>query len=199
MGHILVLYYSRHGATKKMAEYISLGIEMAGGLEARRRRVAPLDVPEACQTSEAIKAPVDDLVVEPNDLRTCAGLAIGSPTRFGNMGAPLKHFLDGTSDLWISRELADKPACAFTASSTASGGQGTLISMILPLLHHGMIYIGSSGQPESCPYGSLHVSGALGGNEVSDVERSSCIAQGYRLATLALKLQTVEASSYSQG
>src|SRR5579872_3336184 len=139
--YILVLYYSRTGATAQLAQYIARGIESVSGMEARLRTVPPVS-----PTCEAVDPAVPDsgaVYATLDDLRHCQGLALGSPTRFGNMAAPLKHFLDGSSTLWFTGHLANKPACVFSSSSSMHGGQETtLISMILPLMHQGMIILG---------------------------------------------------------
>lgn len=192
--YILVLYYSRHGAVRAMAQQVARGVEQAG-LEARLRTV-----PAISTECEAVAAdiPADGhLYCSESDLRDCAGLALGSPTRFGNMAAPLKYFLDGTSALWLSGALIDKPASVFTSTSSLHGGQeSTLLSMLLPLLHHGMV---AAGLPYSeaglntttaggTPYGASHWAGADNSRELTDVEKSLCRAQGERLARLARAL-----------
>lgn len=194
--YVLVLYYSRHGATRTLAEQIATGIESISGVEARLRRV-----PEISATCEQTAPEIPDsgaMYVELDDLRHCSGLALGSPTRFGNMAAPLKYFLDSTSELWMNGALIDKPATAFSASSSLHGGQETtLITMLIPLLHHGMVY---AGVPYSAtellettqggtPYGTTHVSGKRGDNDVDDNEQRLALAQGKRIARLALAMQ----------
>lgn len=194
--YILVLYYSRHGAVKRMAELIARGVETVPGIEARLRTV-----PRVSTTCEAVEPEIPEsgaLYCSIDDLRGCSGLALGSPTRFGNMAAPLKYFLDGTSAEWLSGSLIDKPAAAFTSTATLHGGQETtLLSMMLPLLHQGMICCGlpysepaltttSSG---GTPYGASHVAGPGDGKPISDEEAELCKAQGRRLARLALALQ----------
>lgn len=193
---ILVLYYSRHGATRKMAELIAQGIESVPDCEARVRTVPQIStVTEATEPAiPAAGAPY----VELTDLEECHGLAMGSPTRFGNMAAPLKYFLDGTSAQWLSGTLSGKPACVFTSTGSLHGGQETtLLSMMLPLLHHGMLITGlpytevalmttSSG---GSPYGATHWSGIAGDKTVTDETRSLCIALGRRLALTAQKLK----------
>ncbi|TSA41947.1 MAG: NAD(P)H:quinone oxidoreductase, partial [Betaproteobacteria bacterium] len=167
MQEILVLYYSRYGAVKQMAQLIARGIEQVPGVSARIRTV-----PKVSAVCEAVEADVPDAgapYVELEDLEACIGLALGSPTRFGNMAAPLKYFLDSTSGLWLKGALAGKPAAVFTSTSSMHGGQETtLISMMLPLLHHGMILLGLPyTEPElistvsgGTPYGANHVAGA---------------------------------------
>jgi NAD(P)H dehydrogenase (quinone) len=192
---ILVLYYSRHGATRKLAEYIAQGAESVSGCEAVLRTVPAVStVTEATEPAvPASGAPF----VEAADLADCAALALGSPTRFGNMAAPLKYFIDGSSAEWLSGTLAGKPACVFTSTGSLHGGQeSTLLSMMLPLLHHGMLIVGlpyteaslmttSSG---GSPYGATHWSGIKGDQPVSDDTRSLAIALGKRLAHTAVKL-----------
>ena len=193
--YILVLYYSRHGATAEMARQIARGVEMAG-LEARLR-----SVPAVSSECEAVASGIPAegaLYAELDDLRHCAGLALGSPTRFGNMAAPLKYFLDGTSSLCLTGELVGKPAGVFTSTSSLHGGQeSTLLSMMLPLLHHGMLLVGlpysepalSATQTGGTPYGVSHVAGPNNDRPISDDERKLAIAQGKRLAEVALKLR----------
>jgi NAD(P)H dehydrogenase (quinone) len=194
--YILVLYYSRHGATAEMARQIARGVEMAG-LEARLRTVPA--VSSDCEAT-APSIPEDGaLYVEFDDLRHCAGLALGSPTRFGNMAAPLKYFLDGTSSLWLTGELVGKPAGVFTSTSSLHGGQeSTLLSMMLPLLHHGMLIAGlpySEGalletRGGGTPYGPSHHAGADGKRKLDEHEIALCRALGQRLASTAAKLET---------
>ena len=194
---ILVLYYSRHGATRKLAEMIAQGIESVSGCEAVLRTV-----PTVSAVSEATEPAVPSSgapYVELADLESCAGLALGSPTRFGNMAAPLKYFIDGSSAQWLSGALAGKPACVFTSTGSLHGGQeSTLLSMMLPLLHHGMLMLGlpysepalmttASG---GSPYGATHWSGISGDKTISDDTRALAIALGKRLATTAKKHQS---------
>ena len=194
---ILVLYYSRHGATRKLAELIAQGIESISGCEAVLRTV-----PAVSAVSEATEPAVPSSgapYVELTDLENCAGLALGSPTRFGNMAAPLKYFIDGSSGQWLSGALAGKPACVFTSTGSLHGGQeSTLLSMMLPLLHHGMLLLGlpysepalmttASG---GSPYGATHWSGIAGDNIISDDTRALAIALGKRLATTAKQLHS---------
>ena len=164
--YVLVLFYSRTGAVKQLAQYIARGIEHIDGIEARMRTVPPVSA-----TCEAVDNVIPDegaLYATLDDLRDCAGLALGSPTRFGNMAAPMKYFLDGTSALWLAGDLVDKPACVFSSSASMHGGQETtLISMMLPLLHHGMLLVGvpytepalTTTQSGGTPYGVTHVAG----------------------------------------
>ncbi|MFZ6725909.1 NAD(P)H:quinone oxidoreductase [Undibacterium sp. MH2W] len=192
---ILVLFYSRHGSTRKMAEFIAQGIESVPGCDARLRTV-----PAVSPTIEASEAdiPSDGApYVELSDLKECAGLALGSPTRFGNMAAAMKYFLDGTSADWLSGTLSGKPAAVFTSTGSLHGGQeSTLLTMMLPLLHHGMVIVGLPySQPElmttssgGSPYGATHWAGLDGKNPISDESRKLAIALGKRLAETAQKL-----------
>lgn len=195
---ILVLYYSRHGATRRLAELIAHGIETVRGCDARLRTVPAIStVAEATEPDvPAEGAPY----VELQDLEQCAGLALGSPTRFGNMAAAMKYFWDGTAPQWLSGALAGKPACVFTSTGSMHGGQeSTLLSMMLPLLHHGMLIMGLPyTQPElmstgtgGTPYGASHWAGVSGSQAMSDDTRALAIALGRRLAQNALKLQEV--------
>ena len=195
MKEILVLYYSRYGAVRQMAQLIARGIEQVGGATARVRTV-----PEVSTVSEAVAPGVPDSgapYVELKDLEECAGLALGSPTRFGNMAAPLKYFLDTTSALWLKGALSGKPAAVFTSTSSLHGGQeATLLSMALPLLHHGMLIVGLpyteaellSTATGGTPYGASHVAGMASDRAISDEEKKLCIALGRRLAGYAVKL-----------
>jgi NAD(P)H dehydrogenase (quinone) len=195
MNEILVLYYSRSGHTAQMARLIARGVEEIPGMRARLRQVPPVaPVTEVAQPPEPEEgAPY----VTRQDLHECCGLALGSPTRFGNMAAPLKYFLDSTGAEWASGALVGKPAAVFTATSTMHGGQeSTLLSMALPLLHHGMLLLGlpytepalSSTQSGGTPYGASHVSGTKGDNGISEHERELARALGKRLADTARKL-----------
>lgn len=193
---ILVLYYSRKGTTAEMAQLIARGIEEVSGAQARLRTVPPV--------STVCEATADDIpsegapYVSHDDLRECAGLVLGSPTRFGNMAAPLKYFIDSTSDLWLSGVLAGKPAAVFTSTSSMHGGQeSTLLTMMIPLLHHGMLITGlpysetdlmhtTSG---GTPYGASHFAGDDNKRPLSDEEKRLCKALGKRVATMAIKLQ----------
>jgi NAD(P)H dehydrogenase (quinone) len=195
MMEILVLYYSRGGKVARMARYIAHGIEQIPGIIARIRTV-PAVSPVSEQTSPAVPdsgAPYASHA----DIEQCAGLALGSPTRFGNMAAPLKHFLDTTGMLWSQGALVGKPAAVFTSSSTLHGGQeSTLLSMMMPLLHHGMLVLGlpytlsalSTTASGGTPYGPTHVAGPQNDRPISDEEKSLCIALGRRLAESAVKL-----------
>jgi NAD(P)H dehydrogenase (quinone) len=193
---ILVLYYSRHGATRKLAECIAQGIESVSGCEARLRTV-----PQISTVTEATEAQIPTSgapYVELQDLQECQGLALGSPTRFGNMAAPLKYFLDGTSAQWLSGALSGKPACVFTSTGSLHGGQeSTLLTMMLPLLHHGMLIMGlpyteknlMTTHSGGSPYGATHWSGIGGDLVMTEETRELAIALGKRLALNARKLQ----------
>ncbi|QLH43950.1 MAG: NAD(P)H:quinone oxidoreductase [Coxiellaceae bacterium] len=193
--YVLVLYYSRHGATAKMADFIARGIEQVPSIEARVRTVPPVS-----PTTEATDKPIPESgppYATLADLEHCAGLALGSPTRFGNMAAPMKYFLDTTSGLWLSGKLTGKPAAVFTSTSSLHGGQeSTLLSMMLPLLHHGMVLLGlpyterelMTTDKGGTPYGASHLAGTDSNYAISATEQSLCIALGKRLATIAAKL-----------
>ncbi len=196
MAEVLVLYYSVGGAVRRMAELVAEGVERAPGAAARLRTVPKVSAitQEAQPAIPAAGAPYCELA----DLESCAGLALGSPTRFGDMAAPLKHFFDGTGSLWHRGGLAGKPACVFTSSGSMHGGQeATLLAMMVPLLHHGMLIVGTPyTQPElnatrsgGTPYGPSHFAGVADDQPVTDAERALCIAQGRRLADIALKLR----------
>ena len=191
---ILVLYYSRYGATAEMAQIIARGIETHPDCQARIRTVPPV--------STVCEATADDIPAEGppyvtlDDLRECAALVLGSPTRFGNMAAPLKYFIDSTSSLWLGCELAGKPAAVFTSTSSMHGGQETVLtSMMLPLLHHGMLVSGipysepalNQTRTGATPYGASHVAGQQG-QALSEHEIAACRALGKRVADLASKL-----------
>jgi len=193
---ILVLFYSRHGATRKLAELIAQGIESVPGCDARLRTV-----PAVSTVAEATEADVPAAgapYVELDDLRECAGLAVGSPTRFGNMAAAMKYFWDGTATEWLAGTLAGKPACVFTSTGSLHGGQeSTLLSMMIPLFHHGLMVLGlpytnpelmttSSG---GTPYGASHWSGLDGKKTISEDEKRLALALGRRLAETAMKLR----------
>lgn len=194
MSYILVLYYSRSGSVKELAKHITRGIESTG-IEARIRTVPPVS-----PTSEATEPTIPEsgaIYATLDDLAGCAGLAMGSPTRFGNMAAPLKHFLDNTSTLWFNGALAGKPACVFSATASMHGGQETtLLSMMLPLIHHGMLILGipyteprlANTSTGGTPYGATHVSGAQHDRPVSDDEKQLAFALGRRLAEITKKL-----------
>jgi len=195
VSEILVLFYSRYGATEKMAQHIARGIEEVEGMQARIRTVPPVST--VCEATEdsipSEGAPYASL----DDLRDCVGLALGSPTRFGNMAAPMKYFIDSTSSLWLGAELAGKPAAVFTSTSSMHGGQETtLLSMMLPLLHHGMLITGIPYSETDLlhtdaggtPYGASHLAGTDSKKPLTEAEQRLCRALGKRLATTALKL-----------
>lgn len=197
MNDILVLYYSRNGATRELAQAIAQGVDSVPGMQARVRTVPPVStVCEATQPDIPADGPP---YAEVRDLEECAGLALGSPTRFGNMAAPLKYFLDGTSPQWASGGLAGKPASVFTSTGSLHGGQeSTLLSMMLPLLHHGMLIVGipytepklTTTQTGGTPYGASHFARAESADSgISADEKTLAIALGTRLAQTALKLQ----------
>jgi NAD(P)H dehydrogenase (quinone) len=194
---ILVLYYSHTGAVRQMAQLVARGIGKVDGMQARVRTVPRVSaLPEAVEPAvPASGAPYAEL----KDLEECAGLALGSPTRFGNMAAPLKYFLDSTSALWLGGALSGKPAALFTSTASAHGGQeATLLSMMLPLLHHGMLIVGLPySEPElmstrggGTPYGASHLAGVHGDQPVSEDEKRLCVALGERLARVAARLGT---------
>lgn len=200
MADILVLYYSRHGAIADMARHIGRGIGKVEGMQARLRTV-PAVSPENEAVSPVVPASGDPYVTL-NDLRECAGLALGSPGYFGNMASPLKHFLETTSVLWISGNLVGKPAAVFTSTSSQHGGQeSTLLSMMNPLLHHGMLLLGlpytegalNTTRSGGTPYGASHVAGTRNDQPLSDDEKRLCQALGERLARTALALQAAKA------
>ena len=192
--YILVLYYSRHGATREMARQIARGVELSG-LEARLRTV-----PAVSTECEAVAPAIPEqgaLYASIDDLKGCAGLALGSPTRFGNMAAPLKYFLDGTSSLWLSGDLVGKPAGVFTSTASLHGGQeATLLSMMMPLLHHGMLITGLPYSESALletrgggtPYGPSHHAGADGKRALDEHELALCRALGQRLGQTAQQL-----------
>ena len=188
--YILVLYYSRHGHVKMLAEQIALGVESAG-LEARLRTVPPVST--VCEATAQDIPTEGDIYCSEDDLAQCSGLLLGSPTRFGNMAAPLKYFIDGTAGLWMNGSLVDKPAGVFTSTSSLHGGQeSTLLSMMLPLLHQGMVCAGvpyaepalSNSTTGGTPYGASHVEA----QSLSEDEIKICRAQGKRIAQLSTKL-----------
>jgi NAD(P)H dehydrogenase (quinone) len=192
---VLVLYYSHHGSVRELARHIARGIEQTPGIIARLRTV-----PRISAVCEATESPIPDEgapYVEARDLDECIGLALGSPTRFGNMAAPLKYFLDSTGSLWLKGALAGKPAVVFTSTTSMHGGQeSTLLSMMLPLLHHGMLILGipyteaalSATREGGTPYGASHVSGGDGTTAASEHEKLLAVALGRRLAETAKKL-----------
>lgn len=189
--YVLILYYSRNGHVKMLAEQIAQGVEMAG-VEARLRTVP--SVSAVCESMEKPIPDSGDIYCTEDDLANCSGLLIGSPTRFGNMAAPLKYFLDGTGSLWASGALIGKPAGVFTSTSSMHGGQeATLLSMMTPLMHHGMLIAGipysesalTRTQKGGTPYGASHVES----DALSIDEKNLCHAQGKRIAQLATALK----------
>jgi NAD(P)H dehydrogenase (quinone) len=195
MKEVLILYYSHTGAVREMAQLVARGVEQVAGCAARVRTVPKVAVmpPAPPSTVPEAGAPYAEL----KDLEQCAGLALGSPTRFGNMAAPMKYFWDSTGELWLKGRLAGKPAAVFTSTGSLHGGQETtLISMMLPLLHHGMVIVGlpytepalNSTTAGGTPYGASHHGGTAGERAVTEHERTLCIALGRRLAEIALKL-----------
>ncbi|MBE9607886.1 NAD(P)H:quinone oxidoreductase [Chitinilyticum piscinae] len=196
MAEILVLYYSTHGATRQMAQLIARGIESVPGASARLRTVPR--VSSVCEATEPAIPEAGAPYVEIADLQECCGLALGSPTRYGNMAAPMKYFWDSTISEWLKGTLVGKPACVFTSSGTMHGGnESTLLTMMLPLLHHGMLILGTpytenallSTRTGGTPYGVSHVAGTESNWPISEEERLLCLAQGKRLAQVALKLR----------
>ena len=195
MADVLVLYYSLHGNVARMARLVARGIEEIDGMQARVRTV-----PKVSSVSEAIADGVPregPPYATRADLAECAGIALGSPTRFGNMAAPLKYFLDGTATEWLSGTLAGKPAAVFTSTATLHGGQeSTLISMMLPLMHHGMLLLGipyteqdlTTTRSGGTPYGASHLAGPHDELAITDEEQRLCVALGRRLATAAARL-----------
>ncbi|XOV84438.1 MAG: NAD(P)H:quinone oxidoreductase [bacterium] len=193
--YVLIVYYSRSGGTRNLALHMARGVDRVTGIEARIRTVPEVDV-----ATVRVQPPVPEegaVYCSKEDLSGCAGLALGSATRFGNMAAPLKHFLDTTADLWISRALVGKPASVFTSSNSFHGGQETtLMTMMVPLMHHGMIIQGIPYAEEALnqtrsggtPYGASHVGAP--GPDLTDHEATLASAAGERLARLALKLHT---------
>jgi NAD(P)H dehydrogenase (quinone) len=193
--YVLVLYYSRQGATAKMATLIARGVEQCEGITARIRTVPPVS-PDTVASAPQIPAS-GAVYCSDEDLRLCSGLALGSPTRFGNMAAPMKYFLDGTGAHWASGALIGKPAALFTSTSSMHGGQeSTLLSMMNPLLHHGMLICGlpysepdlMASQSGGTPYGASHLAGERSNLPISEEESRLCVSLGRRLGELALKL-----------
>jgi len=199
--YILVLYYSRYGATEQLAKLIARGVSSVDGVEMKLRTVPPVSA-----TTEAIESAIPESgspYATLEDLKNCAGLALGSPTRFGNMAAAMKSFIDGTSSLWMQGALVDKPACVFSSTSSYHGGQeSTLLSMMLPLLHHGMMMLGvpytepalMQTTTGGTPYGPTHIAGH---NEqpIQEDEKNICLAMGKRLALTAKKLHDTTSAS----
>jgi NAD(P)H dehydrogenase (quinone) len=195
MSEILILYYSHRGSVRALAERVARGVESVPGIQARLRTVPKVST--VCEASEATVPTNGAPYVEAIDLEECAGLALGSPVRFGNMAAPMKYFWDGTVTAWQNGTLVGKPACVFTASGSQHGGnETTLISMMLPLLHHGMLLIGlpytepdlNTTSTGGTPYGPSHISGGSGNPVLSESESRLAFNQGQRLANLVKKL-----------
>jgi NAD(P)H dehydrogenase (quinone) len=195
MAEVLVLYYSLHGNVARMARFVARGIEEVDGMQARVRTVPRVST--VCEASEDSVPSEGPPYVTRQELDECAALALGSPTRFGNMAAPLKYFLDGTATEWLSGTLAGKPAAVFTSTSTLHGGQeSTLLSMMLPLMHHGMLLVGipytekrlTTTRSGGTPYGASHLAGPHNDVAISDDEQHLCIALGRRLATVSARL-----------
>ena len=195
MTEILVLYYSQGSAVKEMAQIIARGVESVNGAKARIRTVPKVSA--NCEATESDIPTSGDPYAELSDLEECIGLALGSPTRFGNMAAPMKYFLDGTAGLWLKGALIGKPAAVFTSSGSMHGGnETTLLTMMLPLIHHGMLIVGlpysepelSSTQSGGTPYGASHIGGAMDDKPITIDEKKLCMALGKRLAETALKL-----------
>ena len=195
MSEILVLYYSQGGSVHQMAQLVARGVESVKGVKARIRTVPKVSA--NCEATEpdvpASGAPYAEL----KDLQECIGVALGSPTRFGNMAAPMKYFLDGTAGLWLKGALIGKPGAVFTSTGSMHGGQeSTLLTMMVPLLHHGMVMVGlpysepelSSTKSGGTPYGASHVGGTADDRPITEDERRLCIALGKRLAEISLKL-----------
>jgi NAD(P)H dehydrogenase (quinone) len=194
MTEILVLYYSQGGAVKEMAQLIARGIEGVKNAKARIRTVPKVST--NCEATESDIPASGAPYVELTDLEECTGIALGSPTRFGNMAAPMKYFLDSTTALWLKGALIGKPAAVFTSTGSMHGGnETTLITMMLPLIHHGMLIVGlpycepelSSTQSGGTPYGASHIGGAMDGKPITADEKKLCLALGKRLAETALK------------
>lgn len=196
MKEILVLYYSHRGSVRALAEHLARGIQSVPGMVPRLRTV-----PKVSTVCEATEAQIPDggpPYVELRDLDECVGLALGSPTRFGNMAAPVKYFLDGTVAPWVNGALVGKPACVFTSSGSMHGGQeSTLLSMMLPLMHHGMLLLGlpygeaalNRTRSGGTPYGASHVAGSEGDPFLTEDEKELAFAQGRRLADVARRLE----------
>ncbi len=197
MREVLILYYSRHGATEKMAQLIARGAEEIAGTEAKLRTVP--NVSAVCEATEPDIPNQGAPYATLDDLKSCHALALGSPGYFGNMAAPLKYFIESTSGLWLSGALAGKPAGVFTSTSTIHGGQeSVLLSMMNPLLHHGMLITGlpyseadlHTSTSGGSPYGASHFAGEKGENNLTEEEKRLAKALGKRLATIAAMLNT---------
>ncbi|HIE90840.1 MAG TPA: NAD(P)H:quinone oxidoreductase [Methylophilaceae bacterium] len=194
---ILILYYSQGGSVRNMAQLIARGVNSVHGIKARLRTVPKVSA--TCEASESDIPEAGDVYAELADLEECVGLALGSPTRFGNMAAPMKYFLDRTSSLWLKGALIDKPACVFTSSGSMHGGnESTLLTMMLPLLHHGMTILGipyseaslSTTQAGGTPYGASHIGGEMNDRPITEDEKKLCLALGKRLAETVLQLKS---------
>ncbi len=194
--YLLILYYSATGGTANLAEYIARGVQEQGDFDARIRTVP--DVVTAIEETLPPVPAAGAVYCTKEDLAQCSGLALGTPTRFGNVAAPLKHFLDSTADLWMARTLEGRPACLFCSTASLHGGQeSTLLSMLPPLLHHGMVFMGlpyslpelNETQTGGTPYGVTHVAGTTHTPELSSHEKALAVGQGKRLADLAARLE----------
>ncbi len=194
--YLLILYYSATGGTANLAEYIARGVQEQGDFDARIRTVP--DVVTAIEETLPPVPAAGAVYCTKEDLAQCSGLALGTPTRFGNVAAPLKHFLDSTADLWMARTLEGRPACLFCSTASLHGGQeSTLLSMLPPLLHHGMLFMGlpyslpelNETQTGGTPYGVTHVAGTTHTPELSSHEKALAVGQGKRLADLAARLE----------
>ncbi|MEW8239418.1 MAG: NAD(P)H:quinone oxidoreductase [Candidatus Thiodiazotropha taylori] len=196
MAQVLILYYSRHGATAEMARLIARGVEEIDGVESKLRTVP--EVSAVCEATEDSIPEQGAPYVSESDFRDCDGLILGSPTRFGNMAAAMKYCIDSTSSLWMSGAMIGKPASVFTSTSSLHGGQeSTLLSMMLPLMHHGMLLMGIpysettllSTQSGGTPYGASHTAGNDSKQPITDEEKRICITQGRRMAEILLRLE----------
>ena len=196
MGKILILYYSRYGAVAEMAQQIARGVNEISGVEAVLRTVPPVSPVTEIAEPPVPKEGAPFVTLE--DLKNCDGLILGSPTRFGNMAAPLKYFLDTTAELWLSGALVNKPAAVFTSTASMHGGQETtLISMMMPLIHHGMIMVGipytekelTTTTEGGTPYGASHLAGPESKLPLSETEKKLCRVLGKRVAEIAVKLR----------
>ncbi len=195
MPYVLILYYSRHGAVAKMANAIQVGVDRVKGIESKIRTVP--EVSPNCEVVTNNTSLLTPPLITRQEVRDCAALILGSPTRFGNMAAPLKYFIDSLSEFWLSGALEKKPAAVFSSTSSLHGGQeSTLLTMMLPLLHLGMFIIGVPySEPElsttttgGTPYGPTHLAGPDSKNPLSEEEKKLCWALGQRVAEVALKL-----------
>lgn len=193
--YVLIVYYSRQGATAKMAEWVARGVDQVPGIQSRLRTVPAVSA--SCEATTPAVPDSGDIYCTQEDLKQCSGLILGSPTRFGNMAAPLKYFIDSTSELWLNGDLIDKPASAFTSTGSLHGGQeSTLLTMMVPLLHHGMVFAGlpysnpelASTKSGGTPYGASHWAGTTQAHPINKDEQSLCQALGNRTAHLALRL-----------